>query len=78
MEVDEEKIDDAVLALLYLTSFDDAGVMRAWKGMDWGVLDRLCEKGFIGNPRGKAKSVAFTPEGFARSRRLFEDMFRSE
>ena len=35
MEIDNEKIDEAVLALLHLTSFDDHGFTRAWKGHDW-------------------------------------------
>jgi Domain of unknown function (DUF6429) len=30
---------------------------RAWKGFDWETLDRLYEKGWIENPRSKAKSV---------------------
>lgn len=32
MEIDEEKIDEAVLALLYLTLHDGG---RAWKSVDW-------------------------------------------
>ena len=27
-----------VLALLYLTTFTDQYGMRAWKGVDWGVM----------------------------------------
>ena len=34
MEYDKDKVDEIALALLYLTSFDDAPVMRAWKGID--------------------------------------------
>jgi len=52
MEIDTEKIDEAVLALLYLTLHEDA---RAWKGFDWDAMNRLHEKGFISNPVGKAK-----------------------
>ena len=44
MALDTDKIDDTALALLYLTLHDD---IRAWKGMDWGVLDRLHNKGMI-------------------------------
>ena len=50
MSVNNDKIDDAALALLYLTLHDG---YRAWKGLDWDVLDRLHEKGLIGNPVGK-------------------------
>ena len=43
MEFDTEKIDEAVLALLYLTLHDD----RVWKSFDWNAMSRLHEKGFI-------------------------------
>ena len=72
MELDFEKIDDAVLALLYLGLHDGA---RAWKGFDWHAMDRLHEKGYITDPVGKAKSVVFTEEGIERSRQLLEAMF---
>ena len=58
MEIDEDKVDDAVLALLRLTLHDGC---RAWKGYDWDTLDRLHRKGLIGDPVGKAKSVVLTP-----------------
>lgn len=73
MLLNTDKIDDAALALLYLTLHDG---YRAWKGMDWNVLDRLHEKGMIDNPVGKVKSVAFTNEGLGRAKALFEEMFR--
>ncbi|MBE7544127.1 MAG: DUF6429 family protein [Bryobacteraceae bacterium] len=72
MHIDEEKIDQATLALLFLTLHDGD---RAWKGHDWETLNRLHAKGFIHDPVSKAKSVAFTPEGLAGARRLFEEMF---
>jgi hypothetical protein len=72
MSLDEERIDDAVLALLYLGLH---GGYRAWKGFDWDALNRLHEKGMIDDPRGKAKSIVFTEEGLDRSTALFEAMF---
>jgi hypothetical protein len=72
METDEDRVDDAVLALLYLTLDRDG---RAWKGFDWSVMNRLHDKGMIHNPVGKAKSVLFTEEGIAESERLFPEMF---
>ena len=42
MQVDNEKIDEAILALLYLTLHDRA---RAWKSFDWDAMNRLYEKG---------------------------------
>jgi hypothetical protein len=72
MSLDTDKIDDAALALLYLTLHDGD---RAWKSFDWDVLGRLHEKGLIHDPVSKTKSVAFTPEGLERSKALFEAMF---
>jgi hypothetical protein len=77
MEYDEERVDDAVLALLWLTMFDDRRMTRAWKSHDWNALDRLHAKGFIGNPKGKAMSVVVTDTGRERARQLFEKMFRA-
>ncbi len=74
MNLDNDKIDRAVLALLYLGLHDE---VRAWKGFDWESLNRLYEKGFISNPRGKAKSVVFTEEGLTEAHRLLEEMFSS-
>jgi hypothetical protein len=72
MDIDTDKIDQAVLALLYLTLHDG---VRAWKGHDWDALDRLYRKGMIDNPVGKAKSVVLTDEGLSESERLFRQMF---
>ena len=72
MEIDTNKIDDAVLALLWLTLHDG---YRAWKGFDWSALDRLHDKGLIENPANKAKSVVFTDEGLQRAEKLFRAMF---
>jgi Domain of unknown function (DUF6429) len=72
MTLDTDRIDDTVLALLYLTLHDQD---RAWKGFDWDALGRLHDKGMIDDPVGKVKSVVFTPDGLRRSRELFEAMF---
>ncbi|MDP0926574.1 DUF6429 family protein [Paracoccus onubensis] len=72
MEIDGDRIDEAVLALLYLTLDRDG---RAWKGFDWDAMNRLHEKGFIGDPVNKAKSVWLTQEGIAQSEKLFHQMF---
>jgi hypothetical protein len=72
MPLNTDKIDDAALALLYLTLHDGS---RAWKGFDWDVLGRLHDKGMIDNPVGKVKSVVFTEEGLERAKALFEEMF---
>ena len=75
MEYNEEKVDEMALALLYLTSFEDHGIMRTWKGRDWEVSDRLFQKTYIQNPKGKVKSVVFTEEGFKLCQQLFEKHF---
>jgi hypothetical protein len=72
---DERKVEDMVLALLHLTSFEDAYGWRAWKGFDWGALDRLHERGLIGDPKSKARSVVLTDEGVELARELFEREF---
>lgn len=71
MEYDKDKVDEMVLALLYLTSFKDEFGTRAWKNMDWDALDRLCDKGYISNPKSKAKSVVLSEEAVALSEALF-------
>jgi len=72
MELDTDKIDDAVLALLLLGLHDGD---RAWKGFDWESMNRLYERGFINDPRSKTKSVVFTDEGLVRSQELLEQLF---
>jgi hypothetical protein len=72
MDYDADKVDEAVLALLYLTLHDGA---RAWKSFDWEAMNRLYEKGYISNPVGKAKSVVFTEEGLREAERLFQQLF---
>jgi len=70
--IDLRAVDDAVLALLYLTLHDGN---RAWKSFDWDVLNRLHERGLIGDPVNKAKSVVLTDEGLLESERLFRQRF---
>ena len=75
MKYDENAVDEAVLALMHLTTFREASGHRTWKGHDWEVLDRLHQKGFIGNPKSKVRSVDMTEEGARRSRELFFHRF---
>lgn len=72
MEIDNDRIDEAVLALLYL-GLHDGG--RTWKGFDWDAMNRLHEKGMISDPARKTKSVVFTEEGERRSQELFQELF---
>ena len=68
VNIDTDKVDEAVLALLYLSLHDG---VRAWKGYDWDALDRLYRKGKV----GKTKYVALTDEGLSESQRLFRKLF---
>lgn len=72
MDIDTAAVDDAVLALLYLTLHDK---YRAWKNFDWEAIGRLHERGMIEDPVNKAKSVVFTEEGLREAERLFKQHF---
>lgn len=49
MDINEDKIDQAVLALLSLGRHEGH---RAWKAFDWAVMTRLHQKGYISDPVG--------------------------
>jgi DNA-binding PadR family transcriptional regulator len=76
-----EKIDAATaareltLVLLFLNRFREkivsGSVWRAWKGFDFGTLDKLAEAGLITSSR-TAKSVYLTDEGLAEARHLLD------
>jgi hypothetical protein len=75
MDYDKEKVDDMMLALLWLSMFDEGPGTRAWKGYNWEHMNRLHEKGFIDNPKSKNKSVIVTAEGKKRAEELFNKFF---
>lgn len=75
LDYDRDRVDETVLALLWLTMFEHAPETRAWKSHDWDALERLHSKGLIGDPRSKAKSVIVTAEGRERARELFQKLF---
>nr|WP_087575897.1 DUF6429 family protein [Sphingomonas sp. CDS-1] len=80
-QIDVDLIDEAVLALMYLTLHADGPahknwqVWRAWKSFDWAAMDRLHDKDLISEPVGKAKSVVLTEEGRRRSEASFYRLF---
>ena len=84
MNYDEDKVDETILALLWLTRWEDEGptdelsVMRTWKGHDFDHMNRLHEKGYISDPRSKAKSVILTKKGRERAEKLFRERFETE
>jgi hypothetical protein len=75
MKPNLDKIDDAVLALLHVTSFTESSggphTTRAWKGHAWDALDRLHARGYISDPARKARSVVLSKEGKRRAEALF-------
>jgi hypothetical protein len=78
MEYNKDKVDEMILALLYLTSSHDQYGTRAWKGLDWEAMDRLYKKGYISNPKGKDLSVVLTDTGARLSKELFFKYFAAE
>jgi len=72
MEYDEERIEEVVLALLGAFEFENG---RAWKGYDFAVMDALHTKGYIAEPRGRAKSGQLTDEGMLRAKQLAGQYF---
>jgi hypothetical protein len=78
LAIDWNKVDEVTLALLTLTSFQEGGVTRSWKGHDWDVMNRLHQKGWISDPVGKAKSVVLSDEGVHRGQALFDTYFGVE
>jgi len=77
MEYDRDKVDELTLALLYLVMWQrqEGYGARAWKGFDWDTLDRLHEKGWITDPKKKAKSVGVTEAGFKKAETAFRKHF---
>ena len=73
--INEEKLAEAALAILSLTGHKEPGGVRAWKGMDWDLLGLLHEKGWIGDPVGKQKSVVFSEEGETLAAEFLEKHF---
>ncbi len=74
-QIDTDLIDEAVLALMFLTLHGNKWSVRAWKGFDWDALGRLHAKELISDPVGKAKSVALTEEGLKRCEAAFYRLF---
>lgn len=72
MNLDDTKIEDAVLALLAVFSFDNGW---SWKNFDFDVMDRLHQKGFIFDPKRRTKSVGLTDEGLARGLEIARVLF---
>ena len=71
-DLDADKLAEVALGLLALTLHD---AWRAWKGLDWGVMNLLHERGWIEDPKGNAKSVLLTDTGLALTEKLLRKHF---
>ena len=71
-EIDWSRVEDAALALLYLSLHEGNCV---WKQIDWAITDRLHERGFILDARNRSKSMALTAEGLDRAETMCKKMF---
>lgn len=78
--MDTDKIDDAVLALLYLGHWLEGPdkAARSWKLFDWDAMARLHDKGLISDPVNKAKSVVLSEDGLRKAKAVFEKLFGSD
>ena len=70
-------VEEAIVALLWLTFFDDHGQSRAWKTFERDAMDRLRERGLIYDPKSKAKSLVLTDEGKRRARDALQNRVTS-
>ena len=77
MDVDAEKLEQAVLAPLHLNRIDEKSGKRAWKALPGSMMDQLHQKGYISDPATKAKSAWLSDEGARLSEKLFEKLLPS-
>jgi hypothetical protein len=59
MDYEREKVNEIVSVLQALTMFFEDSGARAWKGHDRDALNRLHKRGYISDPKSKAKSAKF-------------------
>lgn len=71
-ELDVDQLEEAALAILSLTLHDGR---RVWKALDWGLMDRLHERGWISDPKSKAKSVVLSDEAKEVAARVLRERF---
>ena len=78
--MDNDKVDAAVLALLYLGHWVEGPdkAARSWKSFDWDAMARLHEKGLISDPVNKAKSVFLSEDGLRTAKAAFDELFASD
>ena len=67
MDYDPQKLEDAVLALLGASEFDNG---RVWKRYDFGLMETLHARGYITDPYGRSESVHLTEAGLRLAKQL--------
>lgn len=72
---DVENLAEVALAFLYLKLHKDGRNHRAWKGLDWDVMQLLHEKGWISDPKNKYRSVVLSDEAAALAEKMFVKHF---
>jgi len=80
-EIDYDKLDKTVLALLWYGRFKlrkQEPNLRSYKSYDWDIMNRLHEQGYITDPRNKYKSVCLTEEAEKIAPQLFEEFFKTD
>ena len=73
MEVDIDKVADAIFALSHLGSCDERVGDDAWKSVEGDALHRLCEKGYV--VTNSSGGVASNKEGATKAEELFWKLF---
>ncbi len=72
----EEKIKELTLLLIYLTSWTEKESygenIRAWKGYDFDILNKLQDEELIGGTTYKAKSTYITEQGIEKAKELMK------
>ena len=71
MKLDRQKVEEAVLAVLWLTLHNE---VEAWKTIDWETIGSIASEGVHSDPARRAKSVVFTEEGLAEAERAAKKM----
>jgi hypothetical protein len=77
-EPDIDRVDEAILALMYLglhAADRFSGLSRSWKTLDTGALKRLHAKALIFDPINNARSIVLTEQGRQRCEDLFRKLF---
>ena len=72
MEIDDQKVQESALGLLYLTLHDGN---RAWKTLDFQTMNRLHQQGFISDPVNRVKSITFTETGLREAEAIAKRLF---